>query len=178
MAAPESQVVTASEPLWFLGTLVRPKLTGQQTGGSFALWEGVLPQNAAPPLHTHPQDETFYLLEGIVTVWVGRPDREPYARWLETHAQPCEVGEAIFVPGGTPHTFRVLSDTARMLFLSTPAGIEQFVHALAEPAAWPWLQPPSDGPRIPQDRMEAVELEHRVTRVGPPPTQRTGKEQK
>ena len=32
-AALEAQVVTTSEPLWFLGTLVRPKLTGAQTGG-------------------------------------------------------------------------------------------------------------------------------------------------
>jgi quercetin dioxygenase-like cupin family protein len=165
----EAQVVTTAEPLWFLGTLVRPKLTGAQTGGRLALWEGLLPKGAAPPLHTHPQDETFYLLEGSATVWVGRPDGEPYERWLETHARPCEAGAAIFVPGGIPHTFRVLSDTARMLFLSTPAGIEQFVHELSEPAAWPWLQPPPEAPRVSPERMEAAELEHGVIRVGPPP---------
>src|ERR671930_1694021 len=51
----EPQVVTTSEALWFLGTLVQPKLSGEQTGGRFALWEGVLPRGAAPPLHTHPQ---------------------------------------------------------------------------------------------------------------------------
>jgi len=159
-----SEVVTASEPLWFLGTLVRPKLTGQQTGGRFALWEGVLPRGAAPPLHTHPQDETFYVLAGKVAVWVG-DGVEP--------AATCEEGAAIYVPGGEPHSFLVLSDTARMLFLSTPAGIEQFVRALAEPAAWPWLQPPADGPRVAPERMAAVELEHGVTRVGPPPMRRT-----
>ena len=53
-----------SEPLWFLGTLVRLKLTGEQTGRRFALWEGILPCGAAPPLHSHPQDETFYVLRG------------------------------------------------------------------------------------------------------------------
>ena len=35
-----------------------------------------------------------------------------------------------------------------MLFLSTPAGIEDYVRALGEPAKWPWLQPPPDGPRL------------------------------
>lgn len=154
----EPQVVTTSEPQWFLGTLVRPKLTGEQTGGRFALWEAVLPRDAAPPLHSHPQDETFYLLDGDVLVWAGeRP-------------HPCAAGAAIFVPGGTPHSFRVLSDTARMLFLSTPAGIEEFVHALCEPATWPWLQPPPNGPRVPRDRLEAIEREHSVIRLGPPPT--------
>ena len=64
-----------SEPLWFLGTLVRPKLTGEQTGGRFALWEGVLPRGAAPPLHSHPQDETFYVLEGELAVWLGEERR-------------------------------------------------------------------------------------------------------
>lgn len=152
------QVVRSSDPLWFLGTLVRPRLSGEQTGGRFALWEGVLPQGAAPPLHSHPQDETFYVLEGAVSVWAGGAQGER-----------CEVGAAIFVPGGVPHSFRVESDTARMLFLSTPAGIEEFVHALAEPAAWPWLQPPPDGPRVPLERLEAAEREHDVVRFGPPP---------
>jgi quercetin dioxygenase-like cupin family protein len=63
----------SAEPLWFLGTLVLMKLTGEQTGGRFALWEGVLPHGAAPPLHSHPQDETFVVLEGEMTAWVG-PD--------------------------------------------------------------------------------------------------------
>lgn len=51
-------------------TLARLKLGGEQTGGRFALWEGVLPHGAAPPLHSHPQDETFYVLEGEVTAWI------------------------------------------------------------------------------------------------------------
>jgi quercetin dioxygenase-like cupin family protein len=152
-------------PLWFLGTLVRPKLGGEQTGGRFALWEGVLPRGAAPPLHSHPQDETFYVLEGKVAVWVGAAQ------------QACEPGDAVFVPGGVPHTFRVDSDTARMLFLSTPAGIERFVHALSEPAEWPWLQPPPDGPRVPAERMEAAEREHGVVRFGPPPAPINDKEE-
>jgi quercetin dioxygenase-like cupin family protein len=148
-----------TEPLWLLGTLVRPKLTGEQTGGRFALWESVLPRGAAPPFHTHPQDETFYVLDGRVSAWVGD----------ETEARPCGPGTAVFAPGGTPHSFRVESDTARMLFLSTPAGIDAWVADLAEPAQWPWLPPPPDGPRVPADRMAAVDRKHGVVRVGPPP---------
>ena len=145
------------EPVWFLGTLTRIKLGGAQTGGRFALFEGELPRGAAPPLHSHPQDETFYVLEGEVTAWV---DDEP---------RLCRAGAVAFAPAGTPHTFRVESDTARMLFLSTPAGIEDYVRALGEPAEWPWLQPPSDGPRVPPDRIEAVEKSLGMVRHGPPP---------
>src|SRR5208282_2883829 len=53
--------------------------------------------------------------------------------------------------------------------LSTPAGIEEFVRTLAEPALWPRLQPPPDGPRVAADRMEAVERQFGMVRHGPPP---------
>jgi hypothetical protein len=68
-----------------------------------------------------------------------------------------------------PHTFRVETDTARALFLSTPGGIENYVRALAEPAQWPWLQPPANGPRIAADQMAAVEQRLGMVRHGPPP---------
>jgi quercetin dioxygenase-like cupin family protein len=147
----------SAEPLWFLGTLVRFKLTSEQTGGRLALWEGVLPRGAAPPLHSHPQDETFYVLEGDVTVWI------------ESDERPLRRGDAAYAAAGVPHTFRVESDTATMLFLSTPGGIDDYVRALAEPARWPWLQPPPDGPRVPAERLAAVEKELGVIRHGPPP---------
>lgn len=175
-ALAESQVATGSaQPLWFLGTLARLKLTGEQTGGRFALWEGVLPHGAAPPLHSHPQDETFYVLEGELTVWVVESelaeDGADPPEWVGTRARTCRPGDAVFAPAGVAHTFRVESDTARVLFLSTPAGIEEYVRALSEPARWPWLQPPPDGPRVPAERLAAVECELGVVRHGPPPPQ-------
>jgi quercetin dioxygenase-like cupin family protein len=155
-AAP--RVVDQTEPLWFLGTLARVLLDGEQTGERFALIELVFPKGASPPLHSHPQDETFYIRDGQVTVWV---DGQP---------RSCRQGAIAFAPGGTPHSFRVESDTAQMLVLSTPAGIERYVRALAEPAEWPWLPSPPDGPRVPAERIEAVERELGVVRHGPPPT--------
>lgn len=161
------------ESLWFLGTLARLKLAGEQTDGHFALWEGVMPRGAAPPLHSHPQDETFYVLEGTITVWIVEPaaaeDAGDPPGWVATHAQVCGPGAGACAPGGVPHTFRVETDTARLLFLSTPAGIEDYVRALAEPAGWPWLPPPPDGPRVDADRMAAVERELGMVRHGPPP---------
>ena len=170
-AAP--RVVTDSERLWFLGTLGRMKLDGGDTAGRFALWEGILPRGAAPPLHSHPQDETFYVIEGEVTAWLVEPeladDGVSPPRWVRERARRCGAGAVVFAPGGAPHTFRVESDAARMLFLSTPAGIEDYVRALGEPARWPWLPPPPDGPRVPAERMAAVERELGMLRHGPPP---------
>jgi quercetin dioxygenase-like cupin family protein len=169
----EPCVVSDSENLWFLGTLARMKLDGRQTGGRFGLWEGVFPHGAAPPLHSHPQDETFYVIDGEVTVWLVEPeladDQAAPPEWVKTRGRRCGPGAVAFAPAGAAHTFRVESDTARMLLLSTPSGVEHYVRALAEPARWPWLQPPADGPRLPLERIAAVERELGVIRHGPPP---------
>ena len=164
----------AGEELWFLGTFVRIKLDGHQTAGRLSVLEFLLPRGAAPPLHSHPQDETLCVIEGELTAWVVEPgllgaedDESP--SWVAERARRCRAGAVVHASGGTPHTFRVESDTARVLTLSTPAGIEDFVRGLAEPALWPWLQPPPDGPRVAPDLIEAVEREFMMVRHGPPP---------
>jgi quercetin dioxygenase-like cupin family protein len=178
-AGVEPVLAASGEPLWFLGTLVRLTLTGEQTGGRFAMWEQTFPRGASPPVHTHPQDETFVVLDGDVTVWIGERDPASETGSGETTSQTgmrsrrCGPGAALFAPGGAPHSFRVDSDTARMLFLSTPAGIERYITSLAEPARWPWLQPPHDGPRVSRAALEAAEQAHGVVRVGAPRTDPT-----
>ena len=166
--AAEPCVVTGGELIWFLGTLARVKIDGRQTGGRFALWEGVLPHGAAPPLHSHPQDETFYILDGELTAWIVEPDLVD-GDWVATCERRCGPGTVVYSPGGTPHTFRVESDTARVLTISTPAGIEDLLRGLGEPAQWPWLQPPPDGPRVSVERIAQVEQQTGMVRHGPPP---------
>ena len=98
------------EQFWFLGTLATIKVPGEASQGRFALIEFLFPRYASPPLHTHPQDESYIVQEGRLTVQAGeeRFDLVP--------------GAAAIVPMGVAHTFRVDSDTARVLVLSTPAG--------------------------------------------------------
>ena len=81
------RVVSESEPLWFLGTLARVLLDGEQTGGRFGVFEVLLPKGASPPLHSHPQDETLYILEGEATVWI---EQEP---------RLCRAGAIAYAPG-------------------------------------------------------------------------------
>jgi quercetin dioxygenase-like cupin family protein len=163
------------EPLWFLGTLARIKLDGEQTEGRLALIEVVAPRGASPPVHSHVQDETFYLLDGEVTFWVldqddlAAPAAGDPPAWVARRARTGRPGAVVFAAGGTPHTFRVESDSASMLVLSTPAGIEQYARALGEPAQWPWLPPPADGPRVSAERMGTVERELGIVTHAPPP---------
>ena len=147
---------TEGELIWALGTLAKLKVTGEQSGGRFGIWENTFPRGAAPPLHTHPEDESFFVLEGELVVW------------LDGKRTECAPGSFIFAPAGTPHTFRVDSESARVLALSTPAGIERFLRAVGSPADSATL-PPLDAPRPSEEKRAAAEREHGVRVLGPPP---------
>ena len=76
-------------------------------------------------------------------------------------------GAAALVPMGIAHTFRVDSDTARVLVLSTPAGLERLVRGGSVPALTPTL-PPAETPRPSAERLEAIFRAHGQVNVGSP----------
>jgi quercetin dioxygenase-like cupin family protein len=153
--ATTSSLPGEGEPLWFLGTLQIIRLPAEASDGRFALIEGLLPHLASPPLHTHPQDETYVVLEGRLTLLAG--DRR-----LE-----LGPGAAGLAPAGVPHTFRVESDTARVLLLSTPAGLELMMRDASVPAETPTL-PPEGTPRPSPEELAAIFERHRTIIHGPP----------
>jgi quercetin dioxygenase-like cupin family protein len=143
------------EQFWFLGTLATIKVPGEAAQGRFALIEFLFPRHASPPLHTHPQDESYIVQEGRLTVQAGE-------EWFN-----LVPGAPALVPMGVAHTFRVDSDTARVLVLSTPAGLERLVRDGSVPALTPTL-PPSTAPRPSPEQLEAIFRAHGQVNVGPP----------
>ena len=71
------------------------------------------------------------------------------------------------MPMGVPHTFRVESDTAQVLVLSTPAGLDRFIRDASVPATAPTL-PPEGTPRPAPDELERIFREHSLVDLGPP----------
>jgi quercetin dioxygenase-like cupin family protein len=143
------------EQLWFLGTLATIRVSGQATDERFALIEFLFPRHASPPLHTHPQDESYIVLEGRLTVQAGEQRFE------------LEAGAAAVVPMGVSHTFRVDSDTARVLVLSTPAGLERMIRDGSIAATAPTL-PPNGTRRPSPERLESIFRAHGQMNLGPP----------
>jgi quercetin dioxygenase-like cupin family protein len=143
----------AGEQLWFLGTLATIKVPGEASDGRFALIEFLFPRHASPPLHTHPQDESYIVQEGRLTVQAGEQRFE------------LVPGAVAVVPMGVAHTFRVDSDAARVLVPSTPAGLERLVRDGSLPALTPTL-PPSDTPRPSPQELEAIFRAHGQVNVG------------
>ncbi len=144
------------EALWFLGGLVTVKASGATTGGRVAVIEHLAPRGAGSPLHVpRREDEWFYVTEGELTFWVGG----------QVVAAPA--GSFVYGPRDVPPTFEVSSDRARFLLVVEPAGFEDFVRAVAEPAGALTLPPPPEGPPDPA-RLAALAAEHGVEILGPP----------
>jgi quercetin dioxygenase-like cupin family protein len=143
------------ERLWFLGTLAIVRVPGEATDGRLAVIEFLFPHGASPPLHTHPQDESYIVLDGRLTVHAGA-DRLQVA-----------AGGVAVVPTGVPHTFHVDSDTARVLVLSTSASLEHLVRDGSVPARALTL-PPADTRRPDPAQLERIFRKHNQINLGPP----------
>jgi quercetin dioxygenase-like cupin family protein len=95
------------------------QLTGQESGGEIGIVVVETPGGPGAPLHVHRrEDETFYVLEGEITLLVG--DEIVHAA----------AGDVAFAPRNVPHTYTIDSASARVLVVSTPAGFEEFVAAV------------------------------------------------
>ena len=143
------------ERFWFLGTLATIRIPGDAVAGRYALIEFLFPHGASPPLHTHPQDESYFLLDGQMTIQAGDERFE------------LAAGDTAVVPMGVPHTFRVDSETARTLLLSTPAGIEGLFRDGGVSATAPTL-PPADAPRPTGEELARIFEANGVMNLGPP----------
>ncbi len=156
---PFAQAHNGGQPFYFLGTLMTVKAGMAETNGQFSLIEQVSPPGFATPLHVHHgEDEAMYILEGVFTFFVG--DRT-------IKAAP---GSFVFLPKDVPHAFRVEGETpARLLQLTTPAGIEQGFREMGEPATSLTLPPPYI-PSVEQiGRMTVISAKYNVEQLGPPP---------
>ena len=77
------------------------KATAAETGGSFSLWEAVVPPGAGAPPHTHArEDEAFYVLSGELII---ESEGEPTASRLAVSSSARVAGAT---PSAMPATSR------------------------------------------------------------------------
>lgn len=117
---PEPFVVTQTNsprPLNVVGEKVTVLASGDQTGGyEIFLQDG--PPESGPPPHSHPWDETFYVMKGDVQFSVGE---EP---------QLATTGTLVHLPAGTVHWFRCGREGALMLSVTSRKGASEVFAAL------------------------------------------------
>lgn len=119
----------------YFKTLVSP----EQSGGTFALMEMVLPQGAEPPLHLHTlEDETFYLLEGEIFFRIGE------------QTITAKPGDAVFAPRQVPHLFKIVTSEAKFITLISPGKLWEYFMEFSTPSGEQPIVVPPQGPPPPE----------------------------
>jgi mannose-6-phosphate isomerase-like protein (cupin superfamily) len=98
------------------------KADGDETHNKYSVSEWWLePNTKGPGAHSHPEDDLFYVLAGVMSVFVGDA-------W--THAA---AGSFILVPGGVVHDFENRGAVrAGVLNLSVPGAFEAHMPDIAQ----------------------------------------------
>jgi quercetin dioxygenase-like cupin family protein len=105
-----------------------------------------------------PEDEIFYVLDGEITFQRGNERID------------ARAGDSVFMPRGVQHGFAVRTETASLLQVFTPGGLEEAFLSLSEPAPVDELPPAPEGPP-PAEAVEAMTArfaEYGVDFTGPP----------
>jgi mannose-6-phosphate isomerase-like protein (cupin superfamily) len=98
------------------------KADGVETADRYAISEWWLePHTQGPGAHAHPEDDVFYVIEGIMSFLVGD-------KWLD-----APQGSFVLVPAGVRHDFENRSEArAGVLNLSIPGNFEQHMPSIVE----------------------------------------------
>jgi mannose-6-phosphate isomerase-like protein (cupin superfamily) len=115
-----------------VGDVYRFLATSDETSGRYATWEAIVPPGSGPPPHIHSrEEESFVVLEGEMTFYVG-DDRH--------HAGP---GTFARIPIGTLHRFKNESDkVARMIISVVPGGLDKMFFETGQPLLANGTAPP------------------------------------
>ena len=144
-----------AELRWFGATSTQFLATGDRTDEKFALVDERANRGERVPLHRHKEDiESFYVVDGEVSFFLGD---QPGVR--------AGAGSFVHVPAGAIHGFRVESDTARYLILTT-ARHGEFYRAITLPSR-PGGLPPTES--IEGSQIGKAAKEYGVEFVGPLP---------
>ncbi len=105
-----------------LGDKITCKLSGDECGDAFSVFEVEVPVQGGPPPHIHlHEDEAYYVLDGEFEFLHG--DRVVNA----------SAGAFVHFSRGALHTYRnVGTEPGRLLAIFSPAGVEHYFEAMDE----------------------------------------------
>ena len=128
-----SQKPTIGNSVHYLAHTFSFLVTGNDTDNAYTLIHCFFRKGFTPPPHFHKhEDESFYILEGVIDFLAGEKKITAGA------------GQLIVLPKGVPHSFDLVTETAKALLLITPAGFETIFKEFSRPAVTLDLPPIPD----------------------------------
>jgi quercetin dioxygenase-like cupin family protein len=136
---------TAPDPLNVVGEKITVLASGAQTG-SYEIFRQVGPEGSGPPPHSHPWDESFYVVKGDIAFGVDAKD------------MIAVPGTLVHLPAGTTHWFRFGQGGGEMISMTSREAVSHFftdVHRAISP----------EQPDIP--KLAEVASQHQLTVAAP-----------
>ncbi|MFP5246927.1 MAG: cupin domain-containing protein [Thermoanaerobaculia bacterium] len=97
-----------------VGDIVRVLASAAQTGGGYEIFELEGPEGSGPPPHAHPWAEAYVVIDGEADVYI------------EGTKLPATRGCYFHIPAGTTHGYRIKSETAKFVVITSPGGASGF----------------------------------------------------
>jgi mannose-6-phosphate isomerase-like protein (cupin superfamily) len=104
---------TTHADLHVFGDTIRPLVTPSM-GGEMEMFDLRGHRGSGPVLHAHPYDEAYFVLEGTVVIID------------ESTEQEIGVGMTVMIPAGVVHAYRITSEAARFLVVSSGHRLGKF----------------------------------------------------
>jgi quercetin dioxygenase-like cupin family protein len=133
--------------------LVTLKVLVNESGGRYLVIEVNTPPGGGPPIHTHPSDEVFFVVNGEFEF--------PTIRDGQVESVRGSAGETVHIPGSIPHSYKNVGDERGTLIgvLAPGDDMEGFFREGGIPFSdWNNLPPLETPPDF--DRMLAAARKH------------------
>jgi quercetin dioxygenase-like cupin family protein len=107
------------------GTLVEFLTSPDEAGDEICLIRGTIPPGVAVPLHSHPDFELFYVLEGSAEAFQSRDGTHGWTT--------ADAGTVVTIPGHTKHAWRNSSPLPVTLVFVTTSKMYEFFREVTKP---------------------------------------------
>jgi quercetin dioxygenase-like cupin family protein len=110
-----------------LGPTVEFLVLPSECAGDYCVIRGTVPPGVSVPIHTHPDDESFFLCSGFVQALEQHEDK---FEWIN-----MEAGDFRHVPQGVKHAWKNQSNEPAIVIIVTTSRLGRFFQEVGRPVA-------------------------------------------
>ena len=131
----QEHVASGEQTFDIFGVRLQFLIAPEQSGGKISLYRGTLRPAVVIPLHSHPEPEVFYVLEGNLEVYQESGAQQGWSI--------ARTGHVVAVPCDMKHALRNTSSNPATTVLVTQDRLYAFFREIAKPVDGQPGRPPS-----------------------------------
>lgn len=120
-----------------LGPTVEFLVLPSECAGGYCMIRGTNPPGVSVPIHSHPDDESFFLFSGFIQ---ALEQHENKFEWIN-----MEAGDFRHVPQGVKHAWKNQSNDPAIAIIATTSRLGRFFQEVGRPVADAFPRPPFEG---------------------------------